>query len=541
MLARAGKSCNGRYTVVRGLRTKKMKRGVQKMLNEDVESSIPDQAQLEALDHAMANLSKYTNQVLSLCPGLGIDPSKASDEDEEVDPRIKTLLQEPRISLARTLKLEYERGNLPVLGYIADPSKNNNTEAGLGPSAFMLNFDPSPHNRRTLSMSSLSSSLQTTSTTGSSSQKRIKKHWPPPLPEIHDRELKRQVFTHKSVANEFHQRLTKRELLSKHNERLEFIGDSVLGFIVSNLIYEWFPDAAEGDLTSMRSFLVCNDTLWDWATMYGLEKKLETRFELTGEVEGKKSKIIADTMEAYIGGVYMDPKGGPGVVKEWLKELLEPMMDDMEKERRSIEPLDREAKQTLYQRIGSQDLIPHYVTVSEGDGEVPFTVECRMGSEVIGVGSASNLKNAGLRAAMMALKNIRVIEKYADLRRRSNRKASAGLAVTAAAAGAAVAAATSDDNSSSIDHQDEHSRHKGTNNGPKDKLYSLIGSAEHKPRYITTRDGSGFSSQCMMSVDLMGEGHGTTKKEAEHNAADFALKNAELLTKWVSAKRRSQS
>lgn len=535
MLARVSKTnCRNRVNMSQLRQVRNMKRTLNNLQSNetteheavDAGSSSPTRSQLESLNHAMINLSKYTNQVLSLCPELGQLTDLKMEKNKDLD----HILQQPRMRFARTLKQEYNKGNLPILDFLAKCQDQDAEVAITKPSSFMLNFDPSPHDRRTLASSSSSESRQA---------KKIKT-WPPPLPEIHDRALRKQVFTHKSVANEFHQRLTKRELLSKHNERLEFIGDSVLGFIVSNLIYEWFPDAAEGDLTSMRSMLVCNDTLWEWALLYGLEKQLETRFELTGEVEGKKSKIIADTFEAYVGGVYMDPKGGPKVVKDWLKELLKPLMADMEQQRSSIEPLDREAKQTLYQQIGSHEFNPQYITTHEGDGDVPFTVECRMGDEVIGVGSASNLKNAGLRAAMMALKNVRIVEKYSELRRRHYKKHPPS---TEPLSSDMSSVSTSETNSivPQRPYDASKSTNKGLNNGPKDKLYSLIGSADHKPRYVTVRDGlTGFSSKCMMSVDFMGEGSGTTKKEAEQKAAEVALLNVNLLTKWVSAKRRAQ-
>lgn len=108
-----------------------------------------------------------------------------------------------------------------------------------------------------------------------------------------DRELLKQAMTHRS----FHR---------KHNERLEFLGDSVLGFVVADSLYHQFPRLPEGDLTRMRARLVRRDTLAEVAR----ELKLGDFLQL-GEGEQKsggfdRDSILADAMEAVLGAVYLD-------------------------------------------------------------------------------------------------------------------------------------------------------------------------------------------------------------------------------------------
>ncbi|ANB15540.1 Rnt1p [Sugiyamaella lignohabitans] len=334
-------------------------------------------------------------------------------------------------------------------------------------------------------------------------------YWPPPLPPIKDKRLENQVFTHKSVANEWGNYKQ-----TKDNERLEFIGDAVLNFTVSNIIYEWFPDANEGDLTNMRSLLACNSTLWDVCTMYGIDKSLDTGFEMISEIDGKKSKVVADIMEAYIGALYTETEEGPTVVKEWLIDLFKPMMRELHKQKVAEEPIDREAKQRLYGLISIADVGPEYTTLIEGNSEYPFVVQCVMGGEVIGVGVGNSMKTAGLRAAMMALSTPVTISRWLAKRR----QVSMGRTVIPKASSSKKQAT------------------KSPGTGPKSELYAIIGSAEQRPVYSCIPVAEGFKAKVSIFGEFLGEGIGRTKKLAEAEAAQDALvNNKSTISRWAIA------
>lgn len=102
------------------------------------------------------------------------------------------------------------------------------------------------------------------------------------------------------------QALTHRSASSKHNERLEFLGDSILSIVISDALYHQFPKATEGDMSRMRATLVCGKMLAEIA----LEFKLGDYLKLgPGELKSggfRRESILADTVEAIIGAIYLD-------------------------------------------------------------------------------------------------------------------------------------------------------------------------------------------------------------------------------------------
>jgi len=117
---------------------------------------------------------------------------------------------------------------------------------------------------------------------------------------FHNRELLRTALTHSSFANESRDRRT------QSNERLEFLGDSVLGMVTSDYIFKLYTDIPEGELTKLRASVVCEQALHEVAINIGLSK-----FILLGRGEEagggrERSSILADAVEAIIGAMYMD-------------------------------------------------------------------------------------------------------------------------------------------------------------------------------------------------------------------------------------------
>lgn len=102
------------------------------------------------------------------------------------------------------------------------------------------------------------------------------------------------------------QALTHRSASSKHNERLEFLGDSILSFVIANELYRRFPRVDEGDMSRMRATLVRGNTLAEMAREFDLGECLRLG---PGELKSggfRRESILADTVEALIGGVFLD-------------------------------------------------------------------------------------------------------------------------------------------------------------------------------------------------------------------------------------------
>lgn len=240
----------------------------------------------------------------------------------------------------------------------------------------------------------------------------------PRLPTINDTHLYERVFIHRSALNHKYY-LDQDELLQAHNERLEFLGDSVLNNLVTLILYDRYPNATEGSLTKMRSHLIDNKTLAVFAHGYGFNYKLRTNIEQSILDTGDQ-KIFADVFEAYVGALSMEAGLDLRHIKKWLHKLYQPKLDAFDEDT-NLKPINKEAKSALYSLIGSAQLHPVYELVVKGDGvNKNFEVECRIKGDVLGRGGAPNQRDAGLRAAMQALNNKPMLEKYFRLRSASD-------------------------------------------------------------------------------------------------------------------------
>lgn len=226
----------------------------------------------------------------------------------------------------------------------------------------------------------------------------------PALPLIKSKRLLLQVFTHRSADPNF------------HNHRLEFQGDTILNFIVSNILFDTFPDADEGRLSDWKSRLVCNDNLWKYAMAYNFPNRLHASKEVLTRHE-VSNKAWSDTFEAYVAAVTIE--SGIGTTKSWLSQLVVPELDKLSAPDLDG-PVDKNAKTELYRKIGSAQQKITYVEKRQN----PFVMEARVGNDTLGVGEDSNRRIAGLKAAMDALLNApEKIEKYAARRQETERQA----------------------------------------------------------------------------------------------------------------------
>lgn len=199
------------------------------------------------------------------------------------------------------------------------------------------------------------------------------------------------------------QALTHRSASGKHNERLEFLGDSVLGFIISGALYKQFPDVPEGDLSRMRATLVKGLTLAELAREFELSDSLILG---PGELKSggfRRESILADTVEALIGAMYLDSE---------IETTRERVLSWYESRLRAIEPGigQKDAKTQLQEWLqGRKQELPVYqVAVVKGEAHnQEFTVHCLIASlsePVIGKGSSR--RKAEQESAQKALEQL---------------------------------------------------------------------------------------------------------------------------------------
>ena len=205
--------------------------------------------------------------------------------------------------------------------------------------------------------------------------------------------LLQNALTHSSYANErWHN-----SLLS--NERLEFLGDSVLGFVTAEYLFARHPDLPEGDLTRIRAALVCEQSLHEVAQKLNLGSYLKLG---KGEEAGggrHRASILADATEAVFAAVYLD--GGITAASE----LIHRVLLDVEREE-VVEERRRDYKtelQELVQRKKDQQL--HYALVGESgpDHDKHFEVEVQLNGKAVGRGVGSSKKRAEQAAAEAAI------------------------------------------------------------------------------------------------------------------------------------------
>ncbi len=205
-------------------------------------------------------------------------------------------------------------------------------------------------------------------------------------------ELLETALTHRSYLNENRQ-------VKLSNERLEFLGDSVLSLIVSTKLYRDFDSYPEGKLTSLRSALVRAKTL------AAVAQKLDLgRFLLVSRGEeasgGRENKsLLADTLEAIIGAIYLDQ--GLSVCEAFLTRVLFPLIPEIEK---SSELMDY--KSTLQEEIQEKfRLSPHYLVIEESgpDHAKLFKVGVFIKEKQLAEGQGKSKQEAEQEAARLAL------------------------------------------------------------------------------------------------------------------------------------------
>jgi len=185
------------------------------------------------------------------------------------------------------------------------------------------------------------------------------------------------------------------------NERLEFLGDAVLGLIVAGYTYDHFPDFAEGKLAKVRSAVVNARVLADVAGRLGVGEVLLLGRGEEGSGGRTKASILADAFEAILGAVYLDA-GWEAAQQLVLRELGEAI------ERAGEEPDDFDHKSRLQEKaVRDGDGTPRYVVVGSGpDHDRAYVAEVFLGGTLWGTGVGRSKKDAEQQAARAAWEEI---------------------------------------------------------------------------------------------------------------------------------------
>ena len=212
------------------------------------------------------------------------------------------------------------------------------------------------------------------------------------IPEFKNKNLFNQAFTHRSYLNE-----TKEKLSS--NERLEFLGDSIISFVVSDYLYKTYSFFDEGVLTNIRSLLVNTKSLAQIAKTLDFGKYLKLS---RGEEESKgrqNQSLLADSFESYVGALFIDQ--GIEVVSEFLKEIFIPKADEIAKNKSFKDP-----KSLLQEHVQSKRQNSPVYKVLQESGPAHarnFRIGAYINNKLISEGLGKSKREAEENAAEKAL------------------------------------------------------------------------------------------------------------------------------------------
>jgi len=210
-----------------------------------------------------------------------------------------------------------------------------------------------------------------------------------------DLSIYEQAFTHRSYINEHHDAIG-------HNERLEFLGDAVVELLVTQFLYDKFPEKPEGELTNLRAALVRRNTLSE----VGKELHFEDYLRMSkGEAhnEGKaKAMIISNAAEAFVGALFLDL--GLKAVEKFINKFLLPRLEDIIAGETHIDAKSK-FQEIIQEKNGNT---PHYKTeeVSGPDHDRNFVVGVYVDDKLIAKGEGKSKREAETNAATKALEKL---------------------------------------------------------------------------------------------------------------------------------------
>ena len=201
-----------------------------------------------------------------------------------------------------------------------------------------------------------------------------------------------QALTHSSSLNE------NTELIDD-NERLEFLGDAIIDFVATSLLFRQFTELSEGDLTRLRSALVRTEQLSHLASKFALGQEIILGRGEEDSGGRKRASLLCDSFEALIGAIYLD--SDIYIVAKFLEPLL------LKEARKSLEDKSHFDNKSQLQEWaqGTFSETPHYVTIAETgpDHDKEFTVEVFIGNKSYSIGQGKSKQQAEQSAARIAL------------------------------------------------------------------------------------------------------------------------------------------
>lgn len=226
------------------------------------------------------------------------------------------------------------------------------------------------------------------------------------LPIIKNEKLRLRALTHRSYVNEHPGE-------GKDNERLEFLGDAVLGFLVGELLYTHYPEElSEAQMTRLRAALVDEKQLGKFAAKLGIGEVMRLGRGAIKDAGYQNPALLSDTFEAYIGAYYLD--AGIEKVREFITPLFAEVADQIivphSQEQNSENLIDSKNRfqQWALAEFGEN---PKYFIIDQSgpDHAKEFVAEVRVKDRVYGIGKGRRKQDAQKKAAEAALKQLGIV------------------------------------------------------------------------------------------------------------------------------------
>lgn len=512
---------------------------------------------LETVEHAVESLNRALNLILRHAPSV---------DTYEANATINMKLHSKKILFARYLAREKQMGRLGVFSELA-------SVVSTAPAPQSEAVIPStPEDAEPISFNEFCKKKIDNYLNGNNSDKPWEKipsgiSWPPPLPKIPDNSIMHKVFTHKSMGRLYAAARPEDEI-DVHNERLEFLGDSIVNSMFAIISYEKLPTVDEGDLTACRRQLITNNTLAEWAKMYGLDKelKIDAKFKSINKyvvgghnMNATTPKYIADVFEAYVGGLweyysttYNNAKAFD-VIKPWLEHLAEPFFETIYSTGKQ-KPRPKGSKDTSVQ---SQKLHTQLNDTTTETPTQPISIpNTSKSNDALGKIGGINLEQneKGNKGKGMENKPWKAIKEKGDTngQESDDEDDNDGSYSPPPPRVSSYSASHFSDTSSSIStpNADDFANNadlirladnRDIALNAKSDLYSKIGKAYMCPKYVVEKsDPNGyFTVSCRMGDEILAYGSGRNCRIAGNVAAMKVLENDELIEKYASI-RRSQ-
>lgn len=205
-------------------------------------------------------------------------------------------------------------------------------------------------------------------------------------------ELLKTAFTHTSYAN---------ENKKQSNEKLEFLGDSILEFVVSNYLYKNYKKLKEGEMTKVRATVVCEQSLYEIALKYNFDKLLYLGRSEKLSGGSHKPTILADSVEAVIAAIYRDAG-----LEQAEKFIIDNLKEAIEQASKNVGKKDyKTVLQEELQKHGSVKIEYNIIKEEGPDHDKTFVAEVKCNNKYLATGKGNTKKQAEMEAARIALEN----------------------------------------------------------------------------------------------------------------------------------------